>query len=199
MTGSRTVQGFVAAGGASSRMGRDKALLSWESSTLLEHAIERVHAACGNATVLCGATARFRDKAPILMDRYAGLGPLAALHAALEATDKTHVLVLAVDMPRVPVALLEHLAETASSADVVVPRSDDGAQPLCAAYSVRCLDPVRQSIEAGQNKMTSFWASLAVREIRAEELMRFGDPASMFANINGPGDYEALGGGARVR
>ena len=194
MTKSRSVQGFVAAGGASSRMGRDKALLGWESSTLLEHAIERVRRACGDATVLCGPQARFEDKARIVIDRFAGLGPLAALHAALDATQSRHVLLLAVDMPRVPVTLLEHLADAAQGADVVVPCPEDGAQPLCATYSTRCLEQVLASIEAGQNKMTSFWPSLAVCEIGAAELRRFGDPAEMFANVNSPGDYEALGG-----
>ena len=127
-----------------------------------------------------------------MIDRYAGLGPLAALHAALDATQHEHVLLLAVDMPRVPVTLLEHLVDSAASADVVVPCPADGAEPLCATYSASCLEHVLRSIEAGQNKMTSFWPSLVVCEIGAAELRRFGDPAEMFANANAPGDYEAL-------
>ena len=193
------VQGFVAAGGASFRMGRDKALLEWESSTLLEHAIERVASACGDATVLCGPKARFEDRAPVVIDRYAGLGPLAALDAALDATQSEHVLLLAVDMPRVPVTLLEHLVASAGSADVVVPCPEDGVEPLCATYSIRCLEHVLRSIEAGRNKMTSFWPSLVVSEIGAAELRRFGNPIEMFANVNAPGDYEALYRGATER
>jgi len=199
MTGSRTVQGFVAAGGPSSRMGRDKALLPWGSSTLLGHAIERVAAACGDATVLCGPQARFEDQARVVIDRYPGRGPLAALHAALDATESEHVLLLAVDMPRVPVALLEHLAASADSGDVVVPRSGNRVEPLCATYSARCLEHVHRSIEAGQNKMTSFWESLVVCEIGELELRRFGDPAALFVNVNAPRDYEALRADATER
>jgi molybdopterin-guanine dinucleotide biosynthesis protein A len=101
-------------------MGRDKALLPWGATTLLGHALGRLREVCGAVAILGGSGERYADQGvPVVPDVVPGAGPLAALLAALEHARTEVVVLLAVDLPFVPPALLAFLAEAAVEIDVV--------------------------------------------------------------------------------
>ena len=180
--------GFVVAGGQSRRMGRDKALLPWAGEPLVDGAVARLRTCCGRVTILCGPEPRYSDHgAPILVDAAPGAGPLGAVLTGLLHADGP-ALFLAVDLPNVPASLLAHLAALTDRHDAVVPLSGRGPEPLCAVYTPACLDPIRRRVFAGDLKMTSFWPEVRVREVGPGELARFGDPATLFHNLNTPSD-----------
>jgi molybdopterin-guanine dinucleotide biosynthesis protein A len=95
---------------------------------------------------------------------------------------------VAVDLPFVPVPLLDRLAGLAESWDAVVPLSARGAEPLCAAYAPSCLEPIRRRVAAGEMRMTSFWPEVRVLELGPSDLTAFGDPEEFFRNVNTPAD-----------
>lgn len=184
------INGFVVAGGLSRRMGRDKALLPWEGKTLLDHAIARLQEACGSVRLLSGPESRYEDRGlPVDVDLVRDVGAIAALHTALEHATGPAVL-LAVDLPHVPVALLRRLAELVRESDAVVPVSPGGPEPLCAAYGPACRDAIRRALARGAYKLTAFWPDVRVRELSTGELSAFGDPSRLFANLNTPDEYE---------
>jgi molybdopterin-guanine dinucleotide biosynthesis protein A len=183
--------GFVVAGGHSRRMGRDKALLPWGDTDLLGHALARLRGVAGDVRILCGPEPRYLDRGvPVETDLVHDTGPLAGVLTGLTAATGRPGLFLAVDLPRVPVALLARLVALAEGADAVVPRSSRGPEPLCAVYGPACLEPIRRRVAAGELRMTSFWPGMRVREVRAEELAAFGDPDDLFRNLNTPADLE---------
>jgi molybdopterin-guanine dinucleotide biosynthesis protein A len=183
--------GFAVAGGQSLRMGRDKALLPWGASTLLDHTLDRLRAACSEVRILSGAELRYTDRGlPVLADSFPGGGPLAGVCAGLGSSGNRIGLFLAVDLPFVPAALLLRLLELAEGADAAVPVSEDGTQPLCAAYGPACLGPIRHRLQAGERKMTCFWPDVRVKRVGSAELSAFGDPAAVFRNLNTLDDYE---------
>jgi molybdopterin-guanine dinucleotide biosynthesis protein A len=183
--------GFVVAGGKSRRMGADKALLPWEGSTLLDHAIARLRAVCDEVVVLSGSEPRYTDRGvPVVVDRDPEAGALGGVASGLEALDEGRGLFLGVDLPFVPVALLRHLLALADGWDAVVPSSPEGAEPLCAVYASACREPVGRAVREGRLKMTAFWPDVRVRAVPPEELRAFGDPSSLFRNLNTPDDYE---------
>src|SRR5689334_17078630 len=95
--------GFVLAGGKSSRMGRDKAILPGLFRYLIDDVAETVRAASGNVT-LVGDPGRYHDlEYPCIADLRPGLGPLAGLEAALLSSRSDLNLVLACDMPAIGV------------------------------------------------------------------------------------------------
>jgi molybdopterin-guanine dinucleotide biosynthesis protein A len=170
-------------------MGRDKALLPWSGSTLLDVALERLRTCCARVSILCGPEPRYVDRGvPVAVDVVRGAGPLGALLTGLLRLSEEPGLFLAVDLPNVPATLLAYLLALAPGEDVVVPVSARGPEPLCAAYSPSCLEPVRRRLKAGELKMTGFWPSVRVREVTEAELARFGDPAILFRNMNTPED-----------
>ena len=184
-----SVVGFAVAGGESLRMGRDKALLPWGDSDLLDHALARLRAVAADVRILCGAERRYLDRGrPVEPDLARGVGPLAGVLTGLTAARGSPGLFLAVDLPRVPVALLARLVERLAGWDAVVPVSPRGPEPLCAAYGPACLEPIRARIAAGDFKMTAFWPEVRVLRLEPTELAAFGDPADLFRNLNAPED-----------
>jgi molybdopterin-guanine dinucleotide biosynthesis protein A len=185
-----SVVGFVVAGGQSRRMGRDKALLPWGERTLLDHTIERLREVTDDVRVLCGPEARYETHGvPVVPDEVKDQGALGGVLSGLMALDRPLGLFLAVDLPAVPVALLQSLVAAAPGFDAVVPVWTHGPEPLCAVYSGTCLEPIRRRLAAGHAKMTSFWPDVRVREWGPADIGRFGPPADLFANLNGPLDY----------
>jgi molybdopterin-guanine dinucleotide biosynthesis protein A len=181
---------FVVAGGQSRRMGRDKALLAWGNGTLLDHAVARLRAVTDDVRILCGPIARYESQGvPVITDVATGHGAVGGVLSGLLTLDRPFGLFLAVDLPTVPVALLEALVAAASGFDAMVPVSPRGPEPLCAVYSGACLEPIRRRLETGEAKMTSFWPDVRVREWGPDQIARFGEPADLFANLNEPADY----------
>jgi molybdopterin-guanine dinucleotide biosynthesis protein A len=196
MSGAEAV-GFVVAGGASRRMGRDKALLPWDGATLLDHALARLRQVCREVRILCGPQERYAERGvPLVVDQVLDAGALGGVLSGLRTLESGTVGVfLAVDVPRVPVPVLAHLVQLCPSFDAVVPVSPSGPEPLCAVYRESCRTAIERRIASGEAKMTSFWPDVRVREVPAAELAAFGDPAILFRNVNSPEDYS----GARER
>ena len=189
-----SVVGFVVAGGRSHRMGRDKALLPWGETDLLDHALARLRGVTNDVRILCGPSPRYEGRgAPVVVDRLAEAGPIAGIAAGLETCGSRPGLFLAVDLPLVPIPLLAHLAERGGSWEAVVPVSPRGPEPLCAAYAPSCLEPIRRRVAAGEMRMTSFWPEVRVLELGPLELQAFGDPEGFFRNLNTPADLPLKG------
>jgi molybdopterin-guanine dinucleotide biosynthesis protein A len=170
-------------------MGRDKALLPWGGADLLDHAVVRLRAVTRDVRILCGPGMRYAERGlPVQPDLVTQAGPLGGVLSGLTAAGGRPGLFLAVDLPRVPAALLSRLVERAEGWDAVVPVSPGGAEPMCAVYGPGCREPIRRRMDAGDFKMSAFWPDVRVLEVGPAELEEFGDPAEMFINLNAPED-----------
>jgi molybdenum cofactor guanylyltransferase len=181
---------FILAGGKSTRMGRDKALLNWGGITLLEHALERARAV-SERVVVVGSVQHARFGA-VLVDIFPGHGPLGGIHTALEASRTDLNLVLAVDMPLVEARFLHFMAERArqSGAKVTIPRTNEGWQPLCAVYHRSFAPIAREALEQGKNKIDALFSQTTLEVLGPIELVREGFSEDMFRNLNTPEELE---------
>lgn len=182
---------FVLAGGKSSRMGADKALLQLPGQTLLQRALELARSVSEDVRIV-GVREKFGEFAPVVEDKYPNRGPLGGIHAALSATTNPFNLILAVDLPFLEKRFLLHLlAEArASGAIVTVPRAAGGLQPLCAVYRREFAALAEQALAAGRNKIDTLYAQTTVRIIEEDELVRFAFSPAMFDNLNTPEEWE---------
>jgi molybdopterin-guanine dinucleotide biosynthesis protein A len=172
-------------------MGRDKALLPWGDTDLLGHALARLRTVTDDVRILSGAELCYSDRGvSVEVDPAPDLGPLGGLLAALDAAAGGDVLLLGVDLPLIPPALLTRLIELAPGFDAVVPVSARGPEPLCAFYRAACREPVRRRVASGDLRMTAFWPDVRVREVGADTLAGIGEPDELFLNVNAPDDYE---------
>jgi molybdopterin-guanine dinucleotide biosynthesis protein A len=99
------VGGYVLAGGKSSRMGRNKALLELAGKPLVLHAVRKLQRTCTAVSIL-GGNSELEAYAPLVRDLRNGCGPMAGIEAALRSSKYDWNLILPVDVPFLPTFLL---------------------------------------------------------------------------------------------
>ncbi len=191
----RSPVGVVLAGGASRRMGRDKATLVLGGRALAARAADLLATACEEVVVADRGRGLVAGR-PSLADG-PGKGPAAGLLGAAAARPGRDLVVLACDLPAVPPALVAALARP-SAADCTVPRSRRGIEPLVARYGPAALAALGRLVAAGELSVRRLLErpgldlDLEVEILEGAALARFGDPDEMFRNLNSPEDLEGL-------
>lgn len=179
--------GFVLAGGASKRMGRDKAFLPYRGIPLVEHVAGIVRAAVGNVALVGDPERLGRLGFAVYADQAPSCGPASGIYTALRVSETDWNLVVACDMPGASAKIFADLLQRAETSDQdCVAASVDGAmpEPLCAAYHRRCLPLFVQAIEQGRVKMREL-----IGEIGATLVLV--DPAAL-VNINTPEEWAGV-------
>lgn len=188
-----TLTAFVLAGGRSSRMGSDKALLRLGQRTLLERALHTLSAVAANP-VIVGARARYGAYGVVIEDIYPDCGPLGGIHAALSATATDLNLLLSVDMPQMQPEFLAWLLQRSAASEhwIVVPELDGRPQPLCAVYRRDVRGPAEQALANRDLKVSNLFTKVPTQRIAEHEMMAAGFSPEIFTNVNTPGEFERL-------
>ena len=167
-------------------MGRDKALLPVEGTSLVERTARLVRGAAGNVTLI-GAPERYSALGlPVAADLVPEIGPLGGLHTALEMTRSDWNLVVACDMPRLTEEFLRGMLEAAraSGAVCLVPETAAGMHPLCAVYHRRAQAAVVSAIAHKRFKMHDLLKTLGAAAWPVAD-------ASLLENVNTPVEWGA--------
>lgn len=185
--------GVLLTGGASRRLGTDKASLVVDGSTLAERAEATLTGVCDPCVEAGpGHTRLFsvREVPP-------GSGPLAGLVAGwqalrLEFGHHGSVIALAVDMPRVTRELL-YLVASAAAPDgaSVVPEVGGRLQPLCARYAPEALEAAEALTMAGEASMHALLDTVPVARLAEADWSEV-VPADAFDDVDTPADLDRL-------
>ena len=192
-----TLSAAVLAGGMSSRMGTDKALMPLRPGDppLARLVVDRVRQVAGQVFVVSNERPGYDAfGVPVVPDRYPNGATLGGIATALEAATAEYCLVVACDMPFLEVDLLRWMAGQPRDYDALVPRvpgeSRQGSgyifQTLHAIYRKSCLPAIRNELEAGRRQVIGFFPSVEVRTIEADALQRFDPDLWSFFNANTP-------------
>jgi molybdenum cofactor guanylyltransferase len=198
----RQVAGFILAGGASSRMGRDKGLLDFGGVPLILHTARLLDPLVAGVTVV-GTPARYASLGlRVIADadlaqvrgkpEKIGMGPLAGIATALSATHLPWNLIVACDLPYLSAKWLAWLLSRAlrSQGDVVIPQTENGIEPLAAVYRRDCRVPITAALACGVRKVSEAIAGLRSDVVHPHE-WRDAEPSELILkNMNAPGDYE---------
>lgn len=188
------VAAAVLAGGASRRMGRDKATMP-VGGTPLAASVLAMAARVADPVVLvapAGHPARGLGGLDAALVSDPGHGPLAALVAALDALDAAHVLVLAGDHPGLRVELLAHLVGLRGRAEAVACRRGDRLEPLVAVYERRpALAAAGARLAAGDRSLRGLLAALRTLVVEEAEWRRLDPDGRSFADLDDPADVAA--------
>jgi molybdopterin-guanine dinucleotide biosynthesis protein A len=182
----------VLAGGKSSRMGQDKALLVWEGQTLLERCLDVVRPLADPVVVVADASDKYSVAGcRIVSDLYPNAGPVGGIATALDALGPGWHLATACDMPFLKRELLALLLDCASEAyQAVVPWINGRPEPLCAVYRSTCLPVLRTFLESGQRAAHKALERLKTLPVE-EDTLRSVDPDLVsFVNVNSPEDVQ---------
>lgn len=186
-------EGFILAGGLSSRMGMDKSRLRLGGRTFVELAAVALATVTSRMRVVGSREGVESHGLTVVPDRYEGLGALGGLHAALTACEAPWAAVVSCDLPFVTSELFERLASLhGADVDAVAPVQEDGRpQPLCALYApARCIEAAERLIRAGELRPRVLLQTVRTRWVPFEELSDLDGSKLFFHNVNTPADYE---------
>lgn len=143
--------GFVLAGGRSSRMGSEKALVEFAGEPLVVHSL-RILRSAGLTTSIAGARVPLESFAPVVADVESDRGPLAGICAALASSSTRWAVFLSVDLPLLPASLVAFLLETAihDGTAITVAEVNGFAQTFPAVVDRAALPWLRRVLDSGR-------------------------------------------------
>lgn len=187
------VTGVVLAGGASRRMGRDKAFLELGGRPLIAHVLDRMGEVCEEVLIVANDVPRYASLGVrVVPDVFPGVGVLGGLHAGLRAARHDLILAVGCDMPFLNPALLRAFAAWAEGYDVAALRQGEQVETLHTAYRRTCLPAMEQVIRAGYRRIVSFFPYVRVRYIAPEEAGTLDPGLHSIRNINTPQEWEEV-------
>ncbi|MFH0940107.1 MAG: ApaLI family restriction endonuclease [Planctomycetota bacterium] len=175
---------IILAGGASRRMGCNKALLPFGGAPLIQRLAEDLRLRFD--TVLIGANDPSKYSflgLPVLADETPHLGPLEGMRVCLAASTHEWNFVTACDVPCISPHFLFRLFTPRNDVDVVLPVSRNGREPLLALYRRDAYRAATEALAANQRRIEAMLSRLRVREIQMED-------DAWYHNLNTPANYE---------
>ncbi|MBD3792625.1 MAG: molybdenum cofactor guanylyltransferase MobA [Campylobacterales bacterium] len=175
----------IFAGGKSSRMEQDKALLPFGGfPTLAQFQFQRLQALFDDVYI-AAKTNKFTFDVPIIEDIKETASPMVGLVSIWDQVDADEIFVISVDLPFVTSEVIEKLYGKAeqNQADVIVARSPNGLEPLCAIYRRSSSKVIQQLLIQDNHKLQYLLQRLDTVEVNFEK-------TEWFMNLNYPSDYQ---------
>lgn len=188
------VTGIILAGGASSRMGTNKALLEVDGVTIIEQAYRKLSSLFHEVLVVTNSPELY-DFLPCrkVPDLFSDVGSIAGLHSGLSHSSQKKIFVTACDMPNINTDLIRELNKSFDdSFDALIPYSQGGQEPLHAYYSRRSLPVFTAAIEQGELKILDCLKKINTKFISWEEIQRMQGAETTFINVNTPAEFNTL-------
>jgi molybdenum cofactor guanylyltransferase len=180
-----SITAVILAGGASKRMGRNKAYLKLGDRSFIQiisdnlrHRFRRIYVSAGTADAYRALGI------PVIVDIYKGCGPIGGIHAALTCVETDWVFIIPCDIPLFSHTIVSELTEECRHIQAVVPVYKNMVHPLCALYHKSCLDTVEWRIYNGKFSVREMLDNLHTRYVPVKK-----DNAFRLENINTPEDY----------
>jgi len=174
----------IFAGGRSSRMNQDKALLPFgKHTTLAEYQYRRLLPWFASV-YLSTKEDKFPFAAPLIYDTHPIHSPLVALQSVLTHVACEAVFVLSVDMPGVDRTIIDRLyAQFVTQKPLAcVARSKQGCEPLCGIYHRKALPEINAMIQNDDHRLRTLLRQLKATEVECQR-------SGIFVNLNTPDDY----------
>jgi molybdopterin-guanine dinucleotide biosynthesis protein A len=196
MTAQMDMSIVIQAGGGSTRMGQNKALMLFLGQRLIERVLHRIKPAAAEILITTNhPEALAYLKLPLVPDEIAGLGALGGLYTALRAATYPLVAVVACDMPFANIDLLaaQRTILLDEGVDAVLPMLEHGYEPFHAVYRVdTCLPAVRDAIDSGKRRAIAWKADVKVRVMVESEIRRYDPHLLAFLNVNTPEEFRRV-------
>ena len=183
--------GLVLAGGASSRMGQDKLILTLHGRRLIDRACEALAPVCQRVLV-APRDGWIPGLSQDEVDDAEGQGPLAGIVGGLRAAKTPLVAVVGGDMPFVSGAVLQRLAAAWNGEPVVAPRAGDRVQPLHAVYATAAVEDFAGLLAAGEASPTAALEALGGTVWDAADYDPDGTAGPFWTSVNSPEDLARL-------
>jgi molybdopterin-guanine dinucleotide biosynthesis protein A len=186
------ITGAILAGGKSSRMGSDKALLELDGVTFIQRIAATLEKAFAFLIVIADQKEDYAFLGlPVHDDIYKNCGPLAGIHSALTHAQTDSVFVTSCDVPLLTPQLIRQVIRQRMQDQVTLLVGGNSLQPLCGLYHRSCLPVIERHLEQGQYSIQTCLRDLGTTLISPST----DSPTELshaLTNVNTPSDYELV-------
>jgi len=186
------VRGVVLAGGESSRMGREKALMKYNDRTLIEYSLESISGIEGKPLIISNnrEVGNFLEGIEVIPDFLLGRGPLGGIYTALEHT-KDDIVIVACDTPLLKKETVERLVTEWGNADISVYMNEGKIYPFPGIYSISLIKSVEKRLEGAGRELS---LQDFIRNTRDVKYIEITEDVDTLSGINTPKDYRRVTG-----
>lgn len=179
--------GIILAGGKSSRMQEDKALMQFNGKTFTELVVNAMNPLVSEILLVSSNPAHKILGLTQIPDIFENAGPLAGIYSGLRQSKIDLNLVLSCDVPLIKTHILQLLLQHEGKFDVVQLSAENRAMPLIALYNKSCLPHFEKCLKKGEYKLQLALADLNVKTISLPP-----EDAIFVTNVNTPADFERI-------
>jgi molybdopterin-guanine dinucleotide biosynthesis protein A len=187
------VTGLVLCGGKSRRMGRPKAFLPYQGTTLVEHILTTIKDLFSEIFIVANEPDDYENLGvDVVKDILPYRGPLGGILSGLLVAQHPYSFVIACDMPLVDRRLIREMTASRHGNDVVVLAHKNGIEPLLGLYSKNCVKSLEESLFAGNLSVQDFLSGLKAQTFSCSYDAAADDTLPPFFNVNTPQDYSRV-------
>ena len=187
------VTGIILSGGKSTRMGENKAFIELEGVPIVRRIYTLFKELFQEVIIVTNQQELFKYfDSKIYSDLIPNQGALGGLYTGLFFSTFQYSFCVACDMPFIKKALVQYIINHIEGEDVIVPRTEDGLQPLHAIYSKNCLDPIKIIMEQGKYKIIDFYNRVNVKIVEEKDFTLLDPLRESFINVNTPEELHSI-------
>ncbi|MBK7105727.1 MAG: molybdenum cofactor guanylyltransferase [Ignavibacteriae bacterium] len=145
---------IILSGGKSKRIGSDKALLKINGITLIERIQILLKEIFNEVIIISNSPENYNFiNSKIYRDIFPGFGPLSGIHSGLINSTSENIFFISCDMPFVTKDLINFLILQTKSEDILIPKSHNNFQTLCAVYKKSCIPKAEELLKLASEKI----------------------------------------------
>ncbi|MFD1040044.1 molybdenum cofactor guanylyltransferase [Virgibacillus byunsanensis] len=189
------VCGVVLSGGKSSRMGKNKSLLTLQGKPVIERISSELQTCSSEVVVITNEPSLYSFLSlSLIKDRYLNKGPLAGIESALYHVEADVYVFAACDMPFASEKVYGCLLNYMKGYDAVVPIYNNRIHPLSGIYRRSALPFVQESLDKDELKVKQFLDKIRVKYVNDYSTIPKEIVTKHFFNMNFPEQYEEAKG-----
>ncbi|MEA1876468.1 MAG: molybdenum cofactor guanylyltransferase, partial [Bacteroidota bacterium] len=175
------ITGIILAGGESSRMGQDKALVLWKGRRLVDWVKASISPVCKQIMISSNSASELFPDDKLIADRYQNTGPIAGIESGLYHASTPYCLIVSCDTPLLSTSMFEYLIAHHGDFDISLAAHDGVNEPMIGIYRRSVHSQLLQAIEDGQHKPPAIIRQTRWQEVNIHPGLNFYSP-EMFRN-----------------
>ncbi|MEZ4917235.1 MAG: molybdenum cofactor guanylyltransferase [Chitinophagales bacterium] len=190
MKKTNSITGIILAGGKSSRMGTNKALIPINNVPMIEQIINTLNFICDDIIVIANNDLPIKGNFKIQKDIIENCGPMGGIHAGLNASSSFKNIIVSCDAPYTNLKALQCLIDYTKNSNCTLFEHENKMHPLPGCYTTNCLPTITENLTQNKLKLRETVTSLNPKMINIEKLLFKKDYLKALININTPEDLK---------
>ena len=185
---SPSVNGYIFAGGKSSRMSEDKGLVLFNGKPMIAHVIEQLKPAVQKIIIVSNNKTYEQFGLEVINDLVTDIGPAGGILTALSHTDSDCNFICSCDMPFIKTEAINFLIQHSFEFEITAAVHHDKIQPLFGVYSRSCLPEWKNQIQKKNYKLQELITHFNLQKLEMKNMQSFDE--TIFTNVNSKTELE---------